>query len=329
MKYLKYILFAIIFFIAIVTFTIIVEKGKSERVSLPKPSLRKAVEGKLSFTFSEDTKNIKLPSRSHVITFHTVFFDENLKDNISENLGFSGKPDTFKDSMHGLIYLWRDENYSLMITPSLSMVKYMRSTYQPPQVIDKQLSDVSIISTGDGFLSDMLGMSSESFKPISIDYYAVKSPSEGFIKTTREDAVMYQINYTHSIVDYEILTTNPSQPLTYVQILRDGSVYNSQATYYKEVLKSDKSYPLKDYQEIVNSTDDFVFVSVLDGYVNIFELEAEDIDKIEIESIKLTYLLDNPNSKTLHPVYLLEGNTNIKGYPKLKALFYLPAIKNL
>ena len=287
------------------------------------------MEGKLSFTFSEDTKNIKLPSRAHVITFHTVFFDEDLKDNISKNLGFSGKPDTFRDSMHGVKYLWRDENYSLMITPSLSTVKYMRNTYQPPQVIDKQLSDVSIISTGDDFLSKKLGISSESFKPVSIDYYEVKSPSEGFIKTTRENAVMYQINYTHNIIDYEILTTNPSEPLTYVQILRDGSIYNSQAIYYKEVLKSEKAYSLKDYQEIVNSTENFVFISVLDGYINIFELEAQDIDKIEIESIKLTYLLDNPNSKTLHPVYLLEGNTSIRGYPELKALFYLPAIKDL
>lgn len=328
MKKIKYIAGAIVFLLFIIAYIVVTEESKKRQSLAPKPIIPDTIEEQLPITFSNELNNIKFPSSAPLLALSPSPFENDYINLISINLGFEAKPTTFKDIKEGVKYIWNENNSYLLITPNNSSIEYGKNYYRPPEVVNKQLGNESITQIASDFVINNVLIPEEQIRVASVDYYDINPNAEGFLKASKENAVLFQVNFAYSISDYEILTLIPDQPLIFVRILRDGSIYNAQIIFHKTVIPTKTKYSLKNLNDISNSLDDLILVSVINNYVNVPSLKINDISEVVIDSIELVYLLDKSQADTLHPVFLLEGDIKISGYSNTRAQFYLPAIKN-
>ena len=304
-------------------------KQKEEQPVLPppKPQIPSYFKGILPIQLTITEKEFEFPSESPVLSFTVDSISKNEASEIAKKLGFEKEPGEFEDINEGIKYFWSDDKSSLVATPKTGKIKFNLSSPKVPVVANKQLTDSSITQIATDFLVNSAIVEREKIKLTSIIPQKENFPSGGLETTTREKAKVFQVSFTYTITDYEILTIDPSAPLIFVQILPDGSVYSMEAVRLKNISKSQTLYELKSYEDLKSSLNEARLISLLNDYINISDLAPEDIKSINIDKIELVYLLDSYSSKELQPVFLLEGPAEVVGSTANKALLYLPAIK--
>ncbi|MBU0570234.1 hypothetical protein KKB40_05695, partial [Patescibacteria group bacterium] len=276
----------------------------TKRQPIPTLRLSKFIDGKLPISLSFKEEDFNFPSEMPLLTVSPKFISEEEARQIAENLGLPEEPKIVDDTREGTKYIWTNQDSFLFITPSTASIKYGLSLPEPPNVANKQLNQDSLINIATKFLSDNQIVPQEEIKFTSIIYYKGNSQSGGFQKTTKENANMYQLNFTYKISDLEILNLEPSKPLVFIQILPDGSIYNLEVIRMKTVTNTENKYLIKNYEDLQNSLSEAVLISLLNDYVNLSDLSINSIKSINIDKIQLTYLLDSPLSNTLQPVFL-------------------------
>lgn len=304
-------------------------KQKEEQPVLPppKPQIPSYFKGILPIQLIITEKEFEFPSESPVLSFTVDSISKNEASEIAKKLGFEKEPGEFEDINEGIKYFWSDDKSSLVATPKTGKIKFNLSSPKVPVVANKQLTDSSITQIATDFLVNSAIVEREKIKLTSIIPQKENFPSGGLETTTREKAKVFQVSFTYTITDYEILTIDPSTPLIFVQILPDGLVYSMEAVRLKNISKSQTLYELKSYEDLKSSLNEARLISLLNDYINISDLAPEDIKSINIDKIELVYLLDSYSSKELQPVFLLEGPAEVVGSTANKALLYLPAIK--
>lgn len=316
----------VIVFLSII-YVFVKQKEEQPVLPLPKPQIPNYLKGILPIQLTITEKEFEFPSESPILPFTLDSVSKNEASGIAKKLGFEEDPSEFEDVNEGVKYFWSDDKSSLVATPKTGKIKFNLSSPGVPVVANKQLTDGSIMQIATDFLVNSAIVEKEKIKTISIVPQKENFLSGGLETTTREKAKVFQVNFTYTITDYEILTIDPSAPLIFVQILPDGSVYSMEAVRLKNISKSQTLYELKSYEDLKSSLNEARLISLLNDYINISDLAPEDIKSINIDKIELVYLLDSYSSKKLQPVFLLEGSAEVVGSTANKALLYLPAIK--
>lgn len=301
---------------------------KEEEITppLPQPKIPSLLEGSYPIETIFEKQDFNFPSRIPVLILEkTPLQDQDIK-NIADNLGLTSDPLIMEDVFDGKMYIYRSEESAL--TVSLKNQEFDYTLNKLPSFINKQPSDTALINTAKDFLIQMGFVSSEDIQFISFVYFKETS-GEGLHPTNKEDATLYQVNFSSVIADTTILTLNPQNTPVYVRLLPDGSVFKAHVNRLGVISKSANQYKLKTYDEVISNMNNVVLISLDDGNIHLPDISNKSIKKISIYNIELAYLLDTPTSVTLQPVYLLRGTADISGFPiEVSASMYLPAISS-
>ena len=308
----------------VVSFILKKEEATKPSPSLPLPKIPSLLEGDYPIEVVFEKRDFDFPSSMYVLQLEKQLLLENGINNIASNLGYTDEPLVMDDVFDGKIYIYRNEESAL--TASIKNQEFDYTLNQIPSYVNKQPSDEALIGTARDFLIENGFVSSEDIQFVSF-VYLKETPGQGLYLTSKENAALYQVNFSSEIDDATILTLNPLNTPVYVRILPDGSVFQAHASRLGTVTESVNQYKLKTYEEVINGINDSILMSLDDGNIHLPDISNTSISKITITSIQIAHLLSNSTTTTLQPVYLLKGTASIVGFPtEISASMYLPAI---
>ncbi len=309
------------------------EQRTIERFNEP-PQIPNYLGSGLPINLDLTKKDFVFPNKLPYLSQYTKTpFTQDEIQKISSALSFNFDPLTVKDVKNGDIFIWNSDRQSLLVTPKIRKIKTVPPT--SPRVlirdaIDKKLKENQYKITADEFLNQKIPFALENLKFSGFTYLKTESGLELFRKTTKEDSQFIQLNYYQSPLDYPLLNLNPQDSQIIIQFLKDGSVLNFEGTFPSSITESQNKYPLKNYEEFVNSIEKSILVSLNDGNINLLDIKKSDLRDININKVSLAYLIDQENNEIIQPVFLLEGISNVLGHANsVSALFYLPAFSQL
>lgn len=321
----------LIFVIFIAIGIIIASREEQQDVpqrKLSGPIIPNQYKGDLPLQSSIDEKEFNFPKKAPLLSFSFSEISKEESQKIADKLGFSGEPLSVNDFREGVKYIWSNETFFLVVTPKTATLKYGLNNLIPT-VTDEKLGDESLANIAIDFLSQAGLASKDDIKSSTVTFLKESLQGEGFQETDRESTEVFQINFVYNVSDFDILTLNSSEPLIFVQIQRDGSIFKAQVTRLKDILKTEDQYALKNYEDVQNSLDQAVLMDLINAYISIPDLSKTDIENIDLEEVKLAYLFESPQTKTLQPIYVLKGRVKISGYQDdIEAILYMPALKN-
>lgn len=327
MKKRKIIITVFLIILGVSAYFLLFFKKEEEIVThFPEPNIPSLLEGPYPIEALFSKKDFSFPSEASLLKLEKTPLQDSFIKTIANNLGFTNDPLIMDDVFDGKMYIYQSEESALTI--SLKNQEFDYTLNEIPRFINKQPSDTALINTAKDFLTQMGFVSSENIQFTSF-VYLKESSGQGLYPVSKEEAALYQVNFSSVIADITILTLNPQNTPIYVRILSDGSVFNAHVNRLGTISKSADQYKLKTYDEVISKINDVVLISLDDGNIHLPDISNESIQKISIFSIQLAYLLDSPTSETLQPVYLLKGVADISGFPtEISASMYLPAISS-
>jgi len=298
--------------------------------AFPAPAIPDYVKGQIIFEFNIDSTNPILPQKVSYLrqSLNTPIPDEEIKK-IATNLGFTKEASSINDIKMGPVYFYNNPNNFLTIYPQIRKIKFGPATSSDSRIlsaINKNLTDNAMVAIAEDFLINKVGLPKGGIKFNNFIYLERDPTLELFKETDKNSAQIFQLNFTPSDAIYPILTLNPQQTTIYAQVLKDGTVLNSEVVFPGKLSPSINEYPIKSLEQIKNEADKAVLVSLNDSNINLPDLKEGSVRNITVEKVSLVYLLDKPLAEELLPVFLLEGKASVQGYNNLlNVSLYLPA----
>jgi len=292
---------------------------------LPKPKIPRTFEGEHGVVIEFTEKDFDFPSTLPVLKAVPSTISEEESKKIANNLGFNFEPAVVPDVFEGKKHRYSGDDYVLLIALKVGKIDYVRNLILG-EIVNKQLSDKAIIKIAEDFLMDNELVSSDEITTLSVSYFEERG-AEGLYQTERENAYFFQVNFSTTISDIPVITTNPQNSPIYVRVLRDGSILKVHIEKQGQLGESIQVFNLKNYDDVINSKDDAILISLDEGNVYLRDLPSTSIGQINISEIELAYFVEASFSNTLQPIFLLKGTVGVSGFPnEVKAVLYLPAI---
>lgn len=294
---------------------------KTTNINFPKES-----KSNLSMKVNNNSK-LQTPTTLPQISIKLKEIDKNESTEIAEGLGFSNEMKSLEDYREGIKYLWSNEKTHLLVTPNKSYFRYGMNQF-PTNTEDKKISDNDIKSIAFNFVTDKFNLDKNKIEISSISYYKLAQKSEGFSETTKDESQLFHIDLIYKDIGYPVLTTIPKFQVIYVEILPNGEIYTACAYIIDEINKSQEDYAVKSFDDIKDSLDEAHLISVENDYIYLIDIDQDDIKNIDVEKIEVGYYFDDINmDTTLQPIFLLEGEVEIKDSTADWAKLYMPALK--
>lgn len=327
MKKRKIIITAILVILGVSMYFLLFFKKESEKIThFPSPNIPSLFEGSYPIKVLFSKNDFVFPSKMSYLNIEKTPLQNSFIETIASNLGFSNDPLIMDDVFDGKMYIYQSKDFAL--TVSLKNQEFDYTLNEIPNFINKQPSDTALVNTAKDFLIQMGFVSSEDIQFASFVYFKETS-GQGLYPTNKEDATLYQVNFSSVIDSATILTLNPQNTPVYVRLLPDGSVFEAHVNRLGLISESPSQYKLKTYEEVISNINDVILISLDSGNIHLPDVSNTSINNISITNVQLVYLLDDPSSTTLQPVYLLKGVANILGFPEeVSASMYLPAISS-
>ena len=313
---------ASIFYIFIVT-----RKENPSKVFPKEPSLEQKYKGRYNISLSFDRSLFKFPNKLPLLVVDSSqgLLTEVFAKKIALNLGFSGEPTIIDDVFDGNTYFWRNGESTLFAYERSGKIRYSSGKFT--QSINKQLSEDSVLSTAQKYVSDNEIFESSSFQTGKIKYLGQIPNSEGFQEAKKETAVLFQVGILPKNIDYEFISTSSVEPTSYVQINRDGSIYSFQITLFPPIIKGTSEHFLKNYDEILSSLNKAVLIEMREETQLLSDVSNTLIEDITINKIEIAYLIESTEQTEYYPIYKLSGEATLSNSQgKYEATLYLPAI---
>lgn len=327
-KILAVLVAAVLFFVFLL-WIFLYQKPKSQKVISPPPSPKipsllksnPAVEvnfGKEVFA--------TVPKEVFPIDASPLALTADYGQKIAKNLGIDTSPIVANDVFDGKVYIYNSPSSSLTIYVDIGKVSYSLSSL--PQTINKQLTDDALVKIAKEFLIKNGFVNPDEIEFSSFLFIKEKDGEEVF-STTKASASFYQVNFRSKASDIPIISLNPQKPFVFVQILPDGSVFRASVQKLALIKKGQGVLKIKTYQEVLDSVKNAKIVSLDNGNIHLPDLPKNSVKTIYLKNIKLAYIFDSPETKSLSPVFLFEGEAVVEGYDKpISAVLYLPAVSN-
>lgn len=296
----------------------------TSEINLPEP-----IEGELPIGIVDEPDLItSIPSEMSLLTIKLKNINKTFIDKVAQNLAFTNLPYEISDISEGTKYVWASDEYYLWITPKKSNIRYGMNQF-PNLTNNEYLSEDEIKNSAKDFITQKFEVDANTIEVSSIVSLKLSSTKEaGFIPTTANNAQMYQVNFLYKEAGYIIFTTIPSHPTIFAQVLLDGTIYKSEIYLFESFESTEQKYPILSPSEIQFYISESKLNAFLNEYLDITEIDVDDIQNIEVSNVTLGYFFNEIEiSSFLHPTYLLEGNAKLKNYQADYAQLYLPAIK--
>lgn len=311
------------------------EKTKKTNINYFTPKIyypTDSIKTKAKIELKIPKKDFNFPEKLPYLSKVQINMTKEEAQKIASNLGFIKSPIEFNDITEGEMLIWNGENYDLTVTLRSSKIKYSLN-HNPIEKIEtaqnKQLKNEDLILIAKKFLEEKIGITEDKIYFTNITFLKPEKNKEVFVETSQENSKVFQINFSQKINNTIILNTAPTQFLYYVQILKDGSILNSEINLINSIKTDNLSLvKIKNYEEVLNTLNQSVLISLDGGNINIPDIKPEDIESSIIDKIELAYLLDSSKNNTLPPVFILSGTTKIKDGKEVKSIFYLDASSN-
>jgi hypothetical protein len=323
----KFILF--IFGLLIIIFSVYIllftnkEKKTINKINIPIPEITGAVGVRAVFQFMLPS-DFSLPQKALLIsqTSSSSFKEEEVKK-IAESLYFTKEPKIFNDTLLGKTYLYSAPLTSLTIYSDAKIIRFSQYTQDKPK---KRLEDKEYINLAESFLSRIPLKNSYRFS--FFNYFSTQPLQERYDPTTKEEANTIQVNLSPINKDIKILMKSPDLSLATVTMNVDGYITKVEIRDIDELTFSDQEYQLISFDEIKNSTEKFVLMTLDNGYYPNLELIKNEITKCDINQIELVYFYDYQERSVIQPVFLIKGKASLQNTEdEVDISFYLPAFK--
>jgi hypothetical protein len=290
------------------------------------PKIPEGYRGDAQIIVNIDENDFDFPKQLPMYTTSelSVLTEEQAKK-YANNLGFTFEPEVDPDITEGKVYVWIKEPEEFFVYPKSRKTDYY--TQLPERTINKQLSDDAYIAIAKDFSVNAYVLEKGKLDFVNFVYY-VGIPGTGTLtQTTKENAGIIRVNLKPKLLEYPILTLDPNTSPLYVEVLPDGEVYRSEYHAIQELGKTEEEFRIKSYQEVLDTLNQAVIMTLDLGYFGPSDVPAGDIVRIDINKIELAYLLDSPSSIMYQPVYLLTGKAEIRNVKNpVNTQLYLPAL---
>jgi hypothetical protein len=285
------------------------------------------VQDKIKYQLNISQKDFVFPQEAPLLKMSSIIpYTDSEALTFANKLKFTSQPIIANDVFDGKTYIWNSDNATLTIWLKTRKLNYSLTT--KPSTANTQFSDTTIKQSATNFLSDNFGLKSDDLKFSSFIYLKTTSAAEGFTKTNKDSASVYQVNFYPNVSQNTILTLDPNKTPYSVWVLPDGSIYEADINSVGGLSLGETKYPLKTFTDFTNAIQKAVIVNLDDGKVDTKDISQDSISTINVNKVSLAYLIDTATSDYLQPVFLIEGTAQIVGFSRnINIALYLQAIK--
>lgn len=250
---------------------------------------------------------------------------------IASNLGLSGDPLIVSGVEKVSSLIWNGDKVSLIITQSTNNIQVVSSVSVRSLVangLGSGLAGEKYLSLAQDFMANRMDMDPPSLHFSGYSYFKVQDGVETFVKGTKNDYDVVQLNYYSGSASLPIVTTNPDEPQIYIQFLKDGTLVSFTANLGSSLQSSPNEYPLKNYDQFSQELDNGIIVSLNDNNINLPDLKSSSISNVKVDNVSLVYLLTSPTDTVIQPVFLIQGTADVLGSGNVALSMYLPAFES-
>jgi len=333
----KYILLAIIIIIVIISFITYFSTRNQDNFirdkenflsSLPQPNIHQEYKGNTELTLELSESEFDFPNNLPLLERQsTIEITPEDVTSLSLRLEFVDKPIISKDQIRGNIYIFNNNTNSLIVIPQIGNIKYTPNKQAESIIanaINKQLTDKNITNIAKDFLLDKIEIPNNNLTHVDTTFLTLNKTLESYQKTSKEAAVLYQVNFSPIYQKLPLVTLNPLNTPYTVQVMKDGAILNSEIVFPPTYKTTNTKHKIKNYNQLQDSLNEAYLVSLNDSNVNLPDLDENEVEEITITEVKLAYLLNDIDNQILQPIFVLEGTTA----SDLNAILYLPAISS-
>lgn len=292
-----------------------------EKINIPLPTITGAINVRADFSFNLP-QDFEVPDTASLITQESSAawtIDE--VGQMATNLGLTSEPLTFNDTLLGKTYLYTEGSLSLTVYPTAKIVRFSQQIQQPK---NKNLKSEDYINAAESFVNKI--SLKNTYKLAFINYLSTSYTSERYSFSSQENFNTVRINLSPIRDSVKIVTKSPEASLATVILDKNGDITKAEIRDLDKITFSDQKYKLKNIDEIKKATNDFILVSLDNGYYPDLNQIKGSITNVNITSIEFVYLYDYEKKDYIQPVFLLKGIAKMKGVEnEVNVSFFYPA----
>lgn len=296
----------------------------SSPTTFGEPKIPIMTESSYVLNINTEEKDFDFPKNLPVLKIAPVPISVDEADSVAAHLGLTTAPLEFNGVFEGPLRIYQGDESSLTVSTVKGKFQFVNYVF-PESVENKQLSDAQIIQTAQDFLLSRGFVSDSGLKASSVLYLEERS-GEGSYEVAKENADLFQVNFSSSVSEAPILSLTPQSSPINVGVLPDGTVFKAYVEKLTGISQSSESYKIKSYEEFLANKNSAVLVTLDEGNINLPDIPKGNIKKIDVDEIELGYLYEFSGATILQPIFVLRGSATLTGYPNIEAILYLPAI---
>lgn len=326
----KYILILIPLFVVILIFIYFRQKNKNSVIEITpsKPTIKNNLEGEIKIDTDFEKSKYTFPAKLPTLTFVKKSIDRTYFESIKNKFGIEEDVQEFNDTFEGIKYFVNSKDKFLTATPKTAIIKYGLSTIQFHSVEDKKYTDEELAVLANAFVTNNGFYRTDQISFLNIQYLKRSASSEGLEKSNRNEAEVFGIGFNYSSNDYEIADNYSVKAPIYIEVLKNGEIFNSEIILIEDLKNGITEYQIKNYQEFINSLNQSKIISLEGDYYSVSDIKSiNEIQKVSINSVRIAYYDDSKKDNFLQPIFIIDANIQIKGSSSNKAVLYLPAYK--
>lgn len=292
-----------------------------------KPNITSFFSGKIPINMEFSQESFKFPRELPIMSLTRKALSRDDIVRFATNLGLTAEMSEFNDVNEGIKYFINTDKNFFVATPKTSLIKFGLSTNEIPVTTNKGITDNEFTRIATDFIVKNNFYTSDQIKTVGIRYFKESLSTEGLEETDRSSAQIFEVDFLFNSSDYDILSETSINKQIFVQILPDGTIFNSEILMIENIKKSVANYPLKSYDELVGSIGEAKLISVSGDYITPSDLSDTSIQSMVVQNIKIAYLLQSGKDGVLQPVYVLSGTVEIPESTANSATLLLPAYR--
>lgn len=237
-------------------------------------------------------------------------------NSIATSFGLSTEPLEFTDAKFGKFYVWNSNEYSLIVYTDQRKIK-LGPAYDPAINItstpDKKLTEEEYLNISKDYLTEKLNLDPNKLIYNNTTHLKLSESAEILEGANDESSQLTQVNFSYTNFPQPVYLLNGRDGQIYLNFTRDGKLLNLEALLYAAYDPSENKYSIRQFEEIKNTINESVVISMGSTSVNLPDLRSDIIDEVTINEIKLGYLVDSLDSEMIQPFFILDGIANLNG----------------
>jgi len=274
------------------------------------------------------TKNVvvnfdskEIPLQANLFIKDTVSLTEKQIIELGARFGFSVQPEKMLDGRGFSIYLWSEENKSLLITAETGEINFSNTK----RTVNNHVRVQEALSIAEEFLKGKRLFHSDLKTSLdSLRFYGLDGSKDPAIVKNYSENELIEVPFERMVDSFPVYHPQGSKKQISVTINIDTTVTKLEYR-YSPLLQNGKSYSLLTFDEIKTKLLQGNGKYVKIGSEELLELTAPPTNPISLTSFELAYL-DDEVGLYIQPIFVFRGTTNVSGSQQ-DVILYLPAIR--